>query len=180
MANQLNLTQLFALVEAYIRANFPQFKTVEVLDDTRESFPSPACLIEVTEGPPSAEDDPETGETACELRFQAYVAVNKKTPAARVYVAQLALDLAAALRRTRFGAPQGVKLGPARVIGNSEGTFEPALEQYRVWAVEWVQLVYLGPSVVDEGTDVHATQVLVSSAPDIGPGNEPAYEPVTG
>ena len=147
-------------------------------EETTE-VPTPALLFEVSEGDVSEVEDPETGETAFDLRFEARVILTFDTPNVNVVVRQLALDVAAALRRTRFNIPAGVGVGVATVLGVYPDHFTPELDKFKVWRLDWHQIVHLGAVAwPDDPTAFPPGTVLVGYAPNIGPAHVDDYTPV--
>ncbi len=68
----------------------------------------------------------------------------------------------------------GVSTDAAQVIGCYPDEFDPDLDQYEVWRVEWSQVLYLGTNVwTNEGKI--PTQVFVGNNPKIGTGHEADY-----
>lgn len=180
MAN-LTIEELLAYAEEYVKTNFPVFKEVKAFEDSRDpkDLRTPAFFFECSDVQTNVEDDPETGETVATLRFEGQVICAATTPRKKVF--QLALAVASKLRRSRLGVPVGVKVGPVRVLGVSADSFNPNLDQFHVYSVEWEQLVYLGESVFnDDGSFMPPSEVLVSSSPRVGLDHATAYEPLGG
>lgn len=190
MANAITNVSLDDLHEAIvrdIRAAFPALKTVEFYREESERKPPepdqlPACLLELSEMEPSPEDDPGTEQLAVNARFEARVMIGFRTQKAKLEIRKLAAALAAWLRLRRWShptepAPRTLPTGPAYVINIMPDDFEPELDRYEIWRVEWMQqTVHLGETVwTNDG--VTPSTPLYSWSPDIGEGNADKYEP---
>ena len=68
----------------------------------------------------------------------------------------------------------GLQVGAADVLGCWPDDFDPGLEQYECWRVEWQRVIHLGTS---DWTDDGATPTdpAVSFAPAIGAEHEADY-----
>lgn len=162
-----------AIVER-IRSQFPALKTVQAYRLERKTLPTPACLIELMEMETGQDaDDPGTEQLAVNARFEARLILGFKTPQAKLEIRKLAAAVAAFARLNRWGCP----IGPANVIGAWPDDFDPELDQYECWRVEWVQVIHLGTSIwTDHGLPVG--EPVFSWAPKIGVGNEAYYRPL--
>lgn len=177
MANANTVTTLDAVhdgIVATLQAQFPDVH-VEAYRLDRKNLPLPSCLIELTEMD-LADLDPGTDQLAVAARFEAKLVIGFrqgiKNP--KREIRKLAAAVAAFVRLQRWGCP----IGPANVIGAYPDDFEPELDQYEVWRVEWQQIIHLGDTIwTDTGTT--PTQVLAGVSPAIGPANVSAYTPVT-
>jgi hypothetical protein len=149
MANANTVTTLDAvhtgIVEA-IRAQFPDLTTVEAYRLDRTSLPLPACLIEMTEMEATDGIDPGTEQLAVTARFEARLVLGFRQGAnknAKLEIRKLAAAVAAFARLQRWGCP----IGAADVIGAYPDDFDPELEQYECWRVEWTNRIHLGESI---------------------------------
>lgn len=174
MANANTVTTLDAvhagIVDA-IKAQFPTLQTVEAYRLDRKSMPTPACLIEMTEMDAAPEIDPGTEQLAVNARFEARFAISFRQGAnnPKLEVRKLAAAFAAFARLKRWGCP----IGPAEVIGCYQDDFDPELDQFECWRVEWQQVIHLGDTVwTDDGI---VPSPVYSWAPEIGIPHEPDY-----
>lgn len=184
---EIDLAVLHQAIVDDIKAQFPELTTVEFYrgQDTgedRRSLPTPACLLDLTELEAEPEADPGTEQLAVLAKFEVALVIDFRTAQSKLSIRQLAASFAAWLRLRRWSnaAVPGKKLptGPAQVVGAYPDDFQPDLERFVVWRVEWQQIIHLGQTVwKPEGAA--PTQVLVSFTPDIGFGHEPDYVPVT-
>ena len=181
MANANTVTTLDAVhagIVAAIKAQFPSLQTVEAYRLDRKTLPAPACLIELTEMD-AADLDPGTEQQAVMARFEAKLVIGfrqgMKNP--KLEIRKLAAAFAAFVRLQRWGCP----VGPAELIGAYPDDFDPELDQFECWRVEWRQIIHLGESVWADWNDgTPPGQVLVGYAPAIGAGNEGEYTELTG
>ncbi|QOE32742.1 hypothetical protein CPT_Mano_009 [Achromobacter phage Mano] len=182
---EVDLQVFHDAIVADIKAAFPDLKTVEFyreIDERADGMPLPALLLEISEMPASDEDDPQTMQWPTMARIEARVVMGFRTPQVKIAVRKMAGALAVWLRRRRFNDPAnpGRKLptGPAQVVGCFRDEFEPNLDRYEVWRVEWDQQLDLGESVwKPDGTPV-PSQPVFSWVPDIGDGNADKYQDV--
>lgn len=174
MANANTVTTLDAVhsgIVAAIKAQFPDLKTVEAYRLDRKNLPVPACLVECTELDAAPEVDPGTEQLAVNARFEARFVIGfrqgGKNP--KLEVRKLAAAFAAFALRKRWGCP----IGPAEVIGAYQDDFDPELDQYECWRVEWQQVIHLGDTVWKDDGEVPTP--FFSWSPQIGEAHAPAY-----
>ncbi|AWM87371.1 hypothetical protein [Microvirga sp. 17 mud 1-3] len=186
MANantEIDLGELHAGIESAIRAQFPALKLVEFYREEEERKPPtvdqmPACLLELSEMEPTPDVDPGTEQLAVNARFEARLVIGFRTPRAKLEIRKLAAALAVFLRLKRWPHPtiagKTIPTGPAEVTSIVPDNFNPELDRYEVWRVEWLQPLHLGTSIwKDEG--VTPQTPLYSFKPDIGAGNTDQY-----
>lgn len=179
MANEQVALTLDAVHEAIvhaIRAQFPGLRTVEAYRLDRRSVNAPACLIELAELEALTDRDPGTGELAVQARFEARFVIGFRQGVnnPKMEIRKLAAAFAVFARLNRWGV-RGI--GPAQVIGCYPDDFDPEMDQYECWRVDWAQELRLGESVwADDGTPVPG--VWTSWAPDIGAAHEADYQRV--
>lgn len=175
MANANTVTNLDDVYHGIVTATkrqFPDLKTVEAHRIDRDSFPTPACLLEMNEWDRVDDGDPGTGQLAINARFEAIFALNFKQGIKnpKLEVIKLASAFALFAHLQRWGCP----IGPADVIGAYPENFDHRLEQYHCWRVEWRQIIYLGDTAwKDEG--VTPETIMLGFAPNIGAGHESDY-----
>nr|DAR96802.1 MAG TPA: tail completion protein [Caudoviricetes sp.] len=177
MANATTEVTLDALHEAItgaIRAQFPDLATVEAYRQDRKNLPVPACLVELSEMEAGNDLDLGTEQLAVMARFEARLVIGFRQGGRNpgLEIRKLAAAVAAFVHQQRWGLP----VGPADVLGAWPDDFDPNLEQYECWRIEWQQVIHLGESVWhDEGV---TPEPVLSWAPEIGAGHEADYEPV--
>lgn len=181
MANANTVTTLDAVhagIVSAIQSRFPALQTVEAYRLDRKALPTPACLIELTEM--DADDlDPGTEQQAVMARFEAKLVIGFRQGAnnPKLEIRKLAAAMAAFVRLQRWGCP----IGPAELIGAYQDDFDPELDQFECWRVEWRQIIHLGESVWADWNDGSPpSQVLVGFAPEIGAAHEGDYTELTG
>lgn len=166
----IDLDQMHDAIVSSIATAFPTFITVEAYREDRTLLQGPACLIELVDMEPSAEEDPGTEQLAALTRWEARIIIGMRTPDAKRAAPKLAAALALHIRRQRWALP----VTPAEVTSIEPDDFSPVLDQYEVWRVDWQQLVHFGESVwTDEGT----LPTLVMSA--FGAAAEADFDAVT-
>lgn len=177
----LDLAALHEAIVADIKAAFPALQTVEFYREERKGIPLPAVLLELTEMEGQPDVDPGTEQLAVAARFEAEIIMGFRTPNVKLEIRKFAGAFAAWLRLRRWTNPadpaKKLPTGPAEVIGCFRDDFNPELDKYEVWRVEWSQILHLGDTVwTNEGTI--PTIPLFSWVPDIGIGHEDDYSPV--
>lgn len=159
-----------------IKTQFPTLKTVEAYRLDRKNLPTPACLLEITEMDAAPDIDPGTEQLAVTARFEARFVIGfrqgGKNP--KLEVRKLAAAFAAFARLKRWGCP----IGPAEVIGAYQDDFDPELDQFECWRVEWQQVIHLGDTVWKDDGEVPTPHF--SWTPNLGPEHSDAYEPAGG
>lgn len=162
-----------------INAKFPALATVEAYRLDRKSLRVPACLIELTSLDTFTEPDPGTEQLAVMAQFEAKFVISFKQGAAnpKLEIRKLAASFAHFAKFQRWGCP----IGPAEILGIYQDDFDPELDQFEVWRVEWQQIIHLGASVWEMPPDWIPTEVYLGFAPNIGPAHIDDYiGPLTG
>lgn len=189
MANantEIDLSTLHEAIVADIKGAFPQLVTVQFYQDDpeeRKTLPIPACLLTLTEMEADNDIDPGTEQLAVNATFEAqFIISNIRNPEAALKVRTLTAAFMAWLRKRRWTNPSDttkkLPTGPANVVGGYPDDFNPAMDRYEIWRVEWQQVIHLGDSVWnDDG--VTPSQVFFSWSPEIGFGHEGDYEEIT-
>jgi hypothetical protein len=168
---QIDLDALHQAILDAIAAQFPALTTVADYPEDRAQLIAPACLVELIDLEPTGED-PGTGQLAALARFSARIVLGFRTPGGEREVRKLAAALAVFVHQQRWGLP----IAPAEVTAIEPDDFEPQLDRFLVWSVQWAQVVHLGASVWTN--DGAIPQALFSFTPYIGVPNEPAYQPI--
>lgn len=172
---EISLDALHQSIIDAIAAQFPDLVTVEDYREDRRTLPLPAVLVELVDLEAAPDSDPGTGQLAMTAQFEARVIIGFRASAAQREIRKLSAALGAFVHLQRWGMP----VGPAEVVTIGPDAFSPELDQYVVWTVTWQQDVHLGESVWTNDGTIPA-DVLYGYAPDIGPANEPEYEPIDG
>jgi hypothetical protein len=121
------------------------------------------------------DEDPGTGQLAMDCRFEAEIILGFRTPEVKLAARKLAAAMAVWLKWRHWPDIIG---GGAEIIGCYPDQFNPKLDQYEVWRVEWHQIVHLGENELADIGGVIPTTVLGSWQPDIGTGHEGDYVPI--
>lgn len=172
-STEVDLDTLHQAVIDAVAAQFPAVQTVEDYREDRKRLPLPAILIELDDFEAAPDEDPGTEQLAARCRFVARIVIGFRTANAEREIRKLAAALAAFVHLNRWGQP----VEPAQVLTAAPDDFDPDLDQFVVWSVEWQQIVHLGVSVWTNEGEI-PTEVLFSVAPDIGPANVDDYEAV--
>ena len=179
MANANTVTTLDAVhagIVSAIREQFPNLKTVEAYRLDRKNLPVPACLIEMTEMDAALEIDPGTEQLAITARFEARFVIGFRQGAnnPKLEVRKLAAAFAAFARLKRWGCP----IGPAEVIGAYQDDFDPELDQFECWRVEWQQVIHLSDTIWKNEGEVPTP--FFSWSPQIGSAHADKYTDIDG
>lgn len=174
----VDLDQLHVNIVAAIAAAFPGLATVEAYreEDERSELVTPACLIELAELEAAPDADPGTEQLAMTAKFEALVLVGFREANAKRQVRRLAAALSHFILRKRWDLP----VGPAQVIGAFRDEFDPRLDQFEVWRVEWQQVVHIGDSVWNADGVTPTLTPLYAWSPRIGPPFKDEYRTLPG
>lgn len=170
---EVNFDALHDAIRDGIKAAFPDFRTVEFYrDDEDTKFPVPACLLAMTEAEPQPDSDAGTSQLPLLLRFEAHIVMGHKSPATYKEVRKASIALATWLYQKKRFPP----CDPVQVIAVEPDEFAPHSDKFMVWRVEFVMLGFFGETAwTNDGTI--PTDVKYSWSPEIGFGNEGAYQP---
>jgi hypothetical protein len=158
-----------------MQKQFPSLATVEFYreDTERRGMKLPAVLLQLSEFESELEDDPGTDQLAVNAKFEAEIIFGFKTKNVHLEVRKFAAAFAAWLRLRRW---TGVVTDAARVIGAWPDEFNPDLDEYVVWRVEWTQVLYLGCNEWHDTSGLIAgNQIFVGVDPNTGPSHLPDY-----
>lgn len=189
--DRLDGTDLAALHDAIVTVSAAAFPGVhfEFYREDRTSLPfgngeagqdpKAYCLLELSEMDAS-DMDPGTEQQGMLARFEANFVIKSLQDDAKVLVRALAGSFAAFLRKQSRFQPADVLQGPVRVVGCYKDDFNPELDQFEVWRVDWTQEIWLGEGTVWKSSGTIPTQVLFSYVPIIGIPYETEYRDITG
>lgn len=171
------MTTIPAVHEAIVTAigrRFPDLSTVEAYREDRKNLPLPACLVELSELEAVDELDPGTGQLALQARFEARLIIGFRQGEhrAKLEIRRRAAELAVFIHQQRWG----LAVGPADVLGCYPDDFDPELEQFECWRVDWQQVLHLGESVWTDDEGITPAPWL-AWAPDVGEAHESDYQP---
>lgn len=170
----VDLDEVHDAILATVRDAYPGLVTVDAYPEDRRALKAdklPAFFLEMAEFEPG-DMDPGTGQQAVNVKFEALLVVGALQPGfnPKREVRRLAASFAAFVRLKRWGLP----VGPARFLAAVPDDFNPDLDQFEVWRVDWEQVVHLGETVWNVEAHV-PLQIMLGQAPLIGPGHEPDY-----
>lgn len=169
---ETTLDAVHAGIVSGLQAQFPDLH-VEAYRLDRKGFPVPACFIELVDME-RGDMDPGTDQLPMLCRFEAQLIIGFRqgTKNPKLEIRKLAAAVAAFVRLKRWGCP----IGPAEVVGAYSDDFDPELEQFEVWRVEWQQIIHLGESVWKGWNDGEPPgSPMLGYSPNIGTGNESEY-----
>ncbi|MDA3922757.1 MAG: hypothetical protein PF501_19075 [Salinisphaera sp.] len=169
-----DLDALFDAIVASISARFPDLITVQDHIEDRTQISMPACLIEMADCDTSDVVDPGSEQLELVATFEARIIIGFRTDTAKREIRKLATALAAHIRLQRWGVP----CGEAQVIAVEPDAFDPDMDRYEVYRVEWRQPIIIGESIWNND-GIIPTTVLASDAPDIGPPHAEDYDVIT-
>lgn len=170
---EIDLNALHDAVVAAIDAGMPAVASVQAYPSERTALDLPAVLVDLEDMEGSPESDPGTEQLAVVTRWRARLILGFRSSDVHRQVRKGAGQLAHLVHLNRWGMP----VGPARVTIVGPDPFDPDLDQYEVWVVEWEQVVHLGASVWDDEGVVPQT-VYLGFEPDTGSGNTGKYDQV--
>lgn len=146
---EIDLDALTNAIVASIAEAFPAFALVEAYPDDLTALPTPACVIELVDLEPA--DDIGTEQLPATARFEARVVMGFRAADVKRATPKLAAALALHINKKRWGLP----VEPAAVTAIERDDFEPDLDQFEVWRVDWAQIVHIGESVWNnDGTPI--------------------------
>ncbi len=172
---QIDLEEMHGAIVASVRSQFPSLVTVGDYGESRKSLLVPAVLVELIDMEAAPDADPGTEQLAVVTHWVARAVMSFKAVNAKIEVRKLAAALGNHVHQQRWGLP----VAPAKVTIIGPDAFDPDMDRFEVWAVEWEQVVHIGASVFDD-TGIVPTEVLIGYTPDIGPGHEADYHPFDG
>ena len=173
---ECDLELLFATMESTIAAAFPALQRVKFDEPDRDNLPTPCCMLDCDQMDSGAMD-PGTEQAAMTARFAARFIIGFRTPKAKLEAAKMAGAFAAFLRKQLRWPP--AKSGAVDAISCYRDEFDPRLDQFEVWCVEWTHVLHFGQSVW-EADGITPSQVFLGFVPEVGAGNEPKYIEITG
>ncbi|MEX3924403.1 hypothetical protein AB4Y36_10280 [Paraburkholderia sp. BR10936] len=156
----IDLDALQDKIVADIKAQFPDLQTVEFYrEEEREGLPLPAVILDLCEFETVSDNDVGTGQLPVMARFEAEIIFGFRVANVKREVRKFSAALAAWLYKRRW---PGHVCDAAEVVGCYPDDFDPKMDKYVVWRVEWTQGLYLGNSVWDNNGKIPLTRLSVS------------------
>lgn len=140
---EIDLDRLTDAIVASIACAFPRFELVEAYPDSMTDLPTPACMIELVDLEPAG--DIGTEQMPVTARFEARIVMGFREPNVRRAMPKIAAAVGLHVNKQRWGLP----VEPATVTAIERDDFDPDLDQFVVWRVDWSQIVHIGQSVWD-------------------------------
>lgn len=175
---KVDLNHYYNCVEEAIRAAFPQFVTVEFHrgDDgeDRQELMVPAILLEDNSMEPVSDGDMGDEVTFTTFDLSAYVILSsKRNPLVRREIRQVVAQLVNFIDKNRWPDVDATEAGVtlqcegARVVVAERDSFDPRLDKYEVWRIDFTQMIPIGQSVW-EGDNFLPERIFISYSPVIG------------
>lgn len=169
----VTIDDLQEAIRAQLAAAFPSFATVEFdREDEDNKIPTPALLLDCEEIEPAPDADAGTGQFTARARFCARIIMGRRDPAVKLQVRKAAAALATFLYKHHW---DGINADECEVTVCMVDEFDPVMDHWAVWRVEWNNLVMLGESAWNN--DGTVPESFFSFSPDIGLPNKDAYQP---
>lgn len=167
---EIDLDELHQAVVATIAGRMPAVASVQAYPAARTALALPAVLVDLEDMEAAPELDPGTEQLAVTLRWRARLILGFRSTDVLRQIRKGAAELAHVVHLNRWGQP----VGPARVTIVGPDPFDPDLDQYEVWVVEWEQVAHLGASTWAADGIVPQT-VYLGLEPETGPENIDKY-----
>lgn len=161
-----NLKEYDTDVTAYFKKVAPWASVVDSYPEETVKHIAPASIFwGITEIEPASDRDNGSGEMELQLSVTVLVAVSTQEANSELLVRELATVLIANIHKSRLASGAGYK--PARVTRSAASEFEPHLDGFSVWAVEFEQSIVIGKQLI---TAIEFTpgKVYGGVAPNIG------------
>lgn len=161
------ITDLHHAIVGELTSKIEGIETSGFYPKIREAIKAPAIFVDMTSLEPG--QDPGTGEVAYIARFEARCMVGTSDEA-NLQVRELAAEAGRIIYKNSFG----VHVKPADLLTIGNDGFNPELDAYEVWLVEWEHEIHVGESIwTNEG--VCPQEIYVGFAPCIGEEYEEEY-----
>lgn len=172
---QIQISQYEDAIASKIRERFPVFNTVKAFPEERllNDIVLPACVFEITELEAAPTHDGGSGQTPVDVRVEMHLLFSFKTPNIKRMLPAIAANVLSFMHLQHWG----LRCEPCQILGASPDTYDPALEQFALWRIEFHQVLDLGDSVwaTDPGWHpptqvfITGTQPMVDGHPSLAP-----------
>lgn len=168
----VDLKELHDAINARLTEAFPGVSIFTNYERFQKLVPTPAILVELVEMPRNQDDgDTGTGQFHFDLNFEARCVCKNIDGAGTVAVRKLAIALAGYIHDTKWGMkvpddPNQTELeiqpvSPAYVNGAFEDVWEPDIDTYEAFRVEWSHSAYVGVDAFLGGDFVPVTLNII-------------------
>lgn len=171
---EVNLLALYDAIEHEFKTRYPELVTVEFHRGTdgaeRLEIPVPALLLDDESMEPVQESNTGDEMTHTTFAFSAYLILsNVRNPKVRKEIRVMAADMVSFINQRRWKGADGVTIqtDPAVVTVAERDNFDPSLDKYEVWRIDWQQDIPLGVSIW-KSNDIPPGTIFIGFAPDIG------------
>ena len=178
----VDLLQLYAAIEHEFKTRYPTLQTVEFHRGTdgaeRLEIPVPALLLEDETMEPDQESNAGDEMTHTNFSFSAYLILsNVRNPQVRKNIRVMAADMVNFINQHRWRGADGkvITADPCVVTVAERDNFDPSLDKYEVWRIDWTQGIALGESVW-KGDDIPPGNIYIGFSPDIGLTHKDDYQ----
>lgn len=182
----VDLLALYAAIEHEFKTRYPMLQTVEFHRGTdgadRLEIPVPALLLEDETMEPNQEANAGDETTDTTFSFSAYLILsNVRNPQVRKEIRVLAADMVSFINQRRWKDATGkvIQTDPATVTVAERDNFDPSLDKYEVWRIDWQQAMTLGVSVW-KSDDIPPGTIYIGFAPEIGLAHKADYTKLGG
>jgi hypothetical protein len=172
---EIQVDEYLDAVAVKLRERFPLFTTVKCFPEDRsfEDIALPAMLFEITEFETAPTHDYGSGQAPVDVRVELHMLFDFKTPNIKRRLPAIAASVLAFVNLQRWG----FKCEAAEALGASPDSFEPGMDQFATWRVEWHQVLKLGDNVWDADPSwspptqvfVTGTQPMLDGHPSLAP-----------
>ncbi|MCP3940518.1 MAG: hypothetical protein GY710_03435 [Desulfobacteraceae bacterium] len=142
ISRQIDLDVVHSAIIQGIKTKFKDIQTVSDYQDDCKRIKTPACLVELTECIAS-DSDPGTDQLSLITRWEANIIMGFRTESAKRAIRKLVTSMAAFIKLQNWGLP----ISCAEITGCFPDAFNPELDHYEVWRVEWSHTILFGQSI---------------------------------
>lgn len=145
MSKGIHLDDYHAGVARWLKGKFQWLKSVECYPEVKTPLPTPCAFFSVVGWEPE-QHQPGNGQFAVTLHCETLLVVGTESAENQQYARNAAMGFSAGVQNSNFELP----VAPAQVVSANPDALNPELDDYVVWAVNWVQKVTVGSTVFNE------------------------------
>ena len=172
MSDNDDLTRVHEAMEAAIRQQVPQARTVEAYKPGAGVIKTPAVLLEAIEIKPGGKLS--GGRLAIKVEFAAHCCLSVQTDNVELEVRNFAVKMLQVVHKNIWGL-DGVA-EPPQELAAYQGMFKPDDDGFDSWVVSWEQTFHLGDGWSEK--DFLPRDVFIGEAPRIGKDHQDEYRQV--